>query len=60
MIDNKPRDTCACWKGKKVMSKYCIKCSADINRIRTIIKTGSKEKSQEAEIKLKDLLELYK
>ena len=59
MIDNKPRDTCACWKEKKVMSKYCITCGRDINILRVLIRTWCKEKSEIAEKKLRELLEFH-
>lgn len=38
MIDNKPRDNCACWREKKVMSSYCIRCWNEINTLRGKIK----------------------
>lgn len=56
MYDNKPFNLCACGKEKRVMSKYCIKCGSEINRLRVLIRTWCKNKADDATIKLKELL----
>jgi hypothetical protein len=54
-----PMNKCACGREKKVMSKYCVSCSSDINRLRVLVRTGKKTTSQEAEMKLKDVLAFH-
>ena len=56
MYYNKPFNLCACGKEKRVMSKYCVKCGAEINRLRVLIRTWCKANADNATIKLKELL----
>lgn len=53
------KNKCACGKDKKVMSKYCIPCSNEINKLRWYLWFQSKRsetKRSEYESKLKELL----
>ena len=60
MTDNKPRDTCACWKEKKVMSKYCLGCGKEINWLRgRLSSVVDKHIIEEVKIKIQEFLEFH-